>query len=277
MNEPAESENPNTEYPKMNEASDSEDPSSKYPKKSVIVTVAIVIGIAFVAALSLYLHAERTRNREMAQFAAITEVLLVIATVMGFAMLVGRRNNRDAWLSRLVIVTALGMCVIVVYSVQWLGDRTIPIIGVALLSAGAAWLIAAVFGFLFGIPRRNRPSASQYRPSTSLEQVSDWLTKIIVGLGLTQLNKIPGKLDSLASYIAAGMGLCPSHKVLSLAICIYFPSCGFLFGFLWARLYMLKEFDDAESVPDLGGVTKKQESAATNSDTHDDSESEESP
>src|SRR5258708_39901361 len=139
------------------------------------------------------------------------------------------------------------MCVIVLYTVQWLDDKAITIVGVALLSAGGAWLIAVVVGFLFGIPRlaSDQLEASQYHPSTSLEQVADWLTKIIIGVSLTQLNKIPGKLDSLASYIATGMGESASHKVLALAICIYFPSCGFLFGFLWARLYMLEAFDAA--------------------------------
>lgn len=61
--------------------------------------------------------------------------------------------------------------------------------------------------------RRNQPSASPYAPSTSLEQVADWLTKIIVGVGLTQLNKIPRKLDSLASYIAMGMGGSASQAI----------------------------------------------------------------
>jgi len=46
----------------------------------------------------------------------------------------------------------------------------------------------------------------RYQPSTSLEQISDWLTKIIVGLALVDIAKIPGKLDALASYIASGIG-----------------------------------------------------------------------
>jgi len=39
-----------------------------------------------------------------------------------------------------------------------------------------------------------------------------------------------------------------SHKAFALAICVYFPACGFLFGFLWARLYMLGEFMRASNL-----------------------------
>ncbi len=136
--------------------------------------------------------------------------------------------------------------------------------------AGAAWLSGALTGFLFGIPHARdgvtEPSppvakkdgaddgsgtvgeASRYKPSTSLEQISDWLTKIIVGVGLTQLNKIPGKLDGLAGYIANGIGPDPANKPFALAVIIYFLVCGFLFGFLWSRLDMMRAFAEAETL-----------------------------
>jgi hypothetical protein len=254
----------------MGEPEKSDDPAIKDSTKSKAI-VATVIGVLFFVALIIHFYAQHVHDRGMIQLALIAEIFLIITSIIAFAIFSSPRKtrvegetmesesaklaelqkkNRDEWLLRLVFVTALGMCVIVLYAVQWVDQGAISIIGLALLSAGAAWLIAVVVGFIFGIPRRssNQPGGRQYLPSTSLEQVADWLTKIIVGVGLTQLDKIPGKLGSLASFIAMGMGDAASHKAVALAICIYFPSCGFLFGFLWARLYMLEAFDVAESV-----------------------------
>src|SRR5689334_18082157 len=57
--------------------------------------------------------------------------------------------------------------------------------------AGAAATLGALIGFVFGIPRRlatnGKPAAGEgdeaaelYESNTNLEQVSDWLTKIII-------------------------------------------------------------------------------------------------
>jgi cytochrome bd-type quinol oxidase subunit 2 len=274
----------------MNESKQVDSAASKKTKNFVVIAVVVLLVVAFFGALFLQFRAEKVHDLGMEQLALIAEIAVVIMVVVGIAVLISpqkgptenqtepsesaklaeQKKNHDAWLARLVVVTALGMCVIVLYTVQWLDDKAITIAGVALLSAGGAWLIAVVVGFLFGIPRlsSDQLDASQYHPSTSLEQVADWLTKIIVGVGLTQLYKIPGKLDSLATYIAAGMGEAPSHKVLALAICIYFPSCGFLFGFLWARLYMLEAFDVAGALVSrfMKGVAK-QKKAETQGDS----------
>jgi len=242
------------------------------------------ICVLFLAALAGVAWAESRNNVGLAQGLAVVAICLVVMGVLAAATpssykAVGNNESAktaderlavvqrkfDDWLLRLVIVTALGLCVIVLYSIQWLNDRCLAIAGVALLAAGASWLVGLIVGFLFGIPHLSSanpdagksPSAAtpeqlaagaNYSPSTSLEQVADWLTKIIVGVGLTQLNKIPHNLYLLAAYIGTGMGDgtvkgdAPSHNVFALSICMYFLSCGFLFGFLWARLYMEEAF-----------------------------------
>lgn len=233
-------------------------------RKPAVRVVGILVGAMLLGSLVLWqMHAERMHDLRAAQFAAISQIVVVIAIVIAIATLRSPRTGEaenDEWLLRLVVVTALGMCVIVLYSVQWLDLNSIQIIGLALLTGGGAWLVGVVVGFLFGIPRlslddqhgkqeNTKAALGRYRPSTSLEEIADWLTKMIVGVGLTQLNKIPTKLDALASYVAKGMGdSYASHKVLVLVICVYFLSCGFLFGFLWARLYLLKAFIFAESL-----------------------------
>jgi tetratricopeptide (TPR) repeat protein len=183
-----------------------------------------------------------------------------------------KEKNRSKWLTRLVLVAAFGMAVIAVYAVQydnWILARVASTASVGFITAGASWLVGALVGFLFGIPlmreqgtgmTKQSPTAGQsgaedlppaeqdshYQPNTSLEQISDWLTKIIVGVGLTQLNKIPGRLDDLALYIASGMGGGTANKAFAMGITVHFSVCGFLFGYLWARLYLLEAFRAAD-------------------------------
>ncbi len=91
----------------------------------------------------------------------------------------------------------------------------------------AAGSIGALLGFLFGIPRLlQRPTAGQlqsngaapgeagknaqrspqdrfFSTNTSLEEISDWLTKIIIGLGLVQFQTILDYLRASALYAAS--------------------------------------------------------------------------
>jgi len=185
-----------------------------------------------------------------------------------------REKKRSAWLTRLVLLAALGLSAIVLYAIQydhWKAGVVASTASIGFLTAGAAWLIGTLLGFLFGIPHtrvaladpgwsasgsqkvageaaHGHQSDHRYDPSTSLEQISDWLTKIIVGVGLTQLGKIPLKLNSLAVYIAYSIGGGPANQAFALSICLYFSVCGFFFGFLWARLYMIEAFRAADEV-----------------------------
>jgi len=171
---------------------------------------------------------------------------------------------RAKWLSRLAWIAVVALALVASYAFRQERRASVAVLG--LMTAGAAWLSGVLTGFLFGIPHARQGEGagpvqlktevaedaaeksddSRYRPSTSLEQIADWLTKIIVGVGLTQLNNIPRKLDALAAYVAFGMGNDPASKPFALAVIIYLSVSGFLFGFLWSRLYMLKAFAEAE-------------------------------
>lgn len=77
------------------------------------------------------------------------------------------------------------MAVVVLYCVQyqnWVLQRVASCAGIVLMTAGAAWLIGALLGFIFGVPhmRENAPNGDRYRPGTSLEEISDWLTKMVI-------------------------------------------------------------------------------------------------
>jgi hypothetical protein len=119
----------------------------------------------------------------------------------------------------------------------------------------ACLLSGALIGFLFGIPKisqidpnlKSSEAAQPYRQfvNTNLEKVSDWLTTIIVGLGLYQLSKIPGHLVTLADLLSTGVGA-STYRAFSLALIVYFMVVGFLSGYLATRLFLARLFWQAD-------------------------------
>jgi hypothetical protein len=122
--------------------------------------------------------------------------------------------------------------------------------------------IGGIVGFLFGIPRRmaQPPRASTKNGdtesagststqtnsadvSTNLEQVSDWLTKIILGAGLTQLTKVPTLMKSLGDYLAVGFDGKPFFPIVIVIGSVVF---GFFAGYLMTQLFLIKALIEAE-------------------------------
>ncbi len=121
------------------------------------------------------------------------------------------------------------------------------------LVAGASALVGGLTGFLFGIPRTQQGDEAApvngrvaYRPNTNLEQISDWLTKILVGIGLIQLGRAPDQLGRLADALGPGFGGGDEATSLALTVVLYFALAGFLFGYLWTRLYLPGAFRTAD-------------------------------
>jgi hypothetical protein len=125
-------------------------------------------------------------------------------------------------------------------------------VGVGFLIAGAFFSAGGFIGFLFGIPKllQNTSLSDDYikanKPllvqNDNLVQVSDWLTKIIVGVGLTQLSVMPTKIynlgDSLGSSFSASLGPSdPTGRNSAIAIILYFSIIGFFATYLWTRLF----------------------------------------
>lgn len=169
----------------------------------------------------------------------------------------------------------LGCCYIVIYALRsWRISiaNCLEVLSVGLMAGGAALSISGLLGFLFGVPHTRDESQSPaeskakdgepknlravgsgttYRPNTGLEQISDWLTKMLVGVGLVEIKVIPSKLVRLAAYVAMGLGNNDQAQVFAMALLAYFGLGGFVFGFLWARLYLPKWFREADKVEQL--------------------------
>jgi hypothetical protein len=77
--------------------------------------------------------------------------------------------------------------------------------------------------------------------NTNLEQISDWLTKIIVGVTLVEINPALARLGQAASLIAKSLG--GEHQLsFGYAILVYFSTSGFLGSYLLTRLYLQLAF-----------------------------------
>jgi uncharacterized membrane protein len=113
--------------------------------------------------------------------------------------------------------------------------------------------IGALIGFLFAVPRVNPDvkAHSALVTNTNIEQVSDWLTKIIVGVGLINLKEIGGFLDDQSGELAMALGTptAPVAKPLALSLIMYFFVVGLIQGYLLTRLFLSRQFASEESDP----------------------------
>jgi hypothetical protein len=88
--------------------------------------------------------------------------------------------------------------------------------------------------------------------NTNLEEISDWLTKILVGVGLTQLTEMPEKFWGAAGrFVGALGGQAGSIAVqaVATALILHFLATGFFFGYLLTRLFLTGAFTRAERLP----------------------------
>jgi hypothetical protein len=163
-------------------------------------------------------------------------------------------------------ITAISYCMlgglvgVLIYAFHTGPASGLSVFSNGFLIAGACALCGALLGFLFGIPRtlqqerskinntdqdnenNNRGKESTlYEANTNLEQISDWLTKILVGVGLTQITALPHALDRFALFTAPGLGGSASSGILSVLMLFFFSICGFLISYLWTRLYLAGE------------------------------------
>jgi hypothetical protein len=193
-----------------------------------------------------------------------------------FRSLIATGERVVGWCTFLGII--IGTVWIVLYALQAKDPVTgLSIIGVAGLLSGAFFICGSLLGFLFGIPKQKalgtvRPlspppanipqgepaksgtpqtvpppsTTTTLETNTNLEQVSDWLTKIVVGVGLTQLNTIPGWLKEYAKAVSPNLGGFSNSPALAIGMLVYYLALGILSGYLLTRLYLTKELEEVE-------------------------------
>jgi hypothetical protein len=159
----------------------------------------------------------------------------------------------------------------------------------ALSIAGAALAVGALVGFIFGLPRsltsgevrevgRQAAVATQsnsdasveqigskgkdaitsnvplvpFGANSNLERISDWLTTIIVGVGLTKLSEIPGAIELFGERSREYFGF--GGKAFGISAGLFFLIAGFLMFYITTRTKIALIF--TENDRDTQDVTK---------------------
>jgi hypothetical protein len=115
--------------------------------------------------------------------------------------------------------------------------------GTGLFVAGASTLFGSSIGFLFGVPHQARRKGSPdigapVSPNTNLEHVSDWLTKVLIGASVTQLDTIVAFYRDLATAVGPAFADSDLGAVIGGALVLHYFVMGLFQGFLIASLWM---------------------------------------
>jgi hypothetical protein len=148
-------------------------------------------------------------------------------------------------------------------------------VGVTLfLLCGAAGAVGAALGFLFGLPRSRftdelagttpstttgsssaKHASTHYLGNSNLIKVSDWLTTIVIGLGLVNLSSLVPALRSLGDALREPLGGAPYSGAAGVSACVTALIGGFLVAYLFTVVrvrQLLEESEDQnEEVPTL--------------------------
>ena len=132
-------------------------------------------------------------------------------------------------------------------------DRWHDVLLSFVLSSHAFLLGGMIVGFLFGIPRQvalsknkdSKDSTQQddtyYNDNTNLEDISDWLTKIIVGVSLVEFTRIVRYIDLAAKNLGESFICIESQPayIMGYGTIVFYASCGLVCGYLWTRIKLV--------------------------------------
>jgi hypothetical protein len=157
-----------------------------------------------------------------------------------------------------VLVTGAVLTLVGLFAASVSGEH-MATFSVMVLMVAASFAVGGLIGFLFGIPRSLQehavtvPAATgmaneqpSYAVNTNLEQISDWLTKILVGIGLVEVARAPSAVGRLIDTLATSLGGHPIDKVMTGTVVIFFPIVGFLVSYLLTRLLLRRAFTQAD-------------------------------
>jgi hypothetical protein len=157
--------------------------------------------------------------------------------------------------SKLVYVAVPASIGLLSYA-YWNHENFFAILGAGLLVSIASLVVGALTGFLFGIPKSGAPvkqvnegrgdgntklsvgPTAGLRRNTNIEEISDWLTKIIVGLGIYELKNVPSLFARLSAFLSPAFGGKYGSGAIAVTLALAFAASGFLLGYLLTVLFI---------------------------------------
>jgi hypothetical protein len=138
------------------------------------------------------------------------------------------------WALGLLVGALLGVAVVILFSVRFVEGEgsALEASAVGLALSGAAILLGVLLGFLFGL----KPETDK-KDKSHLYDISDWLTKLLVGATLVQLGRVPDAAARFGSAIKPAFGDDSAGGVFGVAILVYFFIDGFFMGFVWSSVW----------------------------------------
>jgi hypothetical protein len=172
------------------------------------------------------------------------------------------------------IVLLFAMVVVAVLLGLFSHDGGAGVTVFVLFAAAAA--AGAGLGFLFGLPRARvsdltadgsadgppvpAKASTYYLTNSNLIKVSDWLTTIVIGLGLVNLGKLVPAVRSLSHALEAPLGSAPYSGAIGVAVLIVGLLSGFILDYLWTSIRVRELLEESERqseehVPELRNRT----------------------
>jgi Ca2+/Na+ antiporter len=159
----------------------------------------------------------------------------------------GREQNRNAVLvaSTFLGSILLGLLIICIATVSFFKNGT----AIALFWGLGALLCGGFIGFLFSLPKvaenEKEPPKNSLQVNTSLNQIADWLTKIIVGVSLVNAKTAYQYFVRATLQLGAGIagltpqtGSLPAGQAFAAGLIVTFFFLGLLGTYLLTRLWI---------------------------------------
>jgi hypothetical protein len=194
------------------------------------------------------------RQANLTHRAAIKHVSVIVRPPSWIRQRLDQLRNISNWLFALL---GLGVPVlttfwIVIYAFGTRGPHW-NYLGTGLIAGLAAFLSGCLAGFLFGVPRaissgqlrqQKDAAAPAYAPSSNLAEVSDWLTKLLLGAGLVQLTRLGAPIGSLIDHVGSGLyryhGDKAAAEVTAGALLFALAFAGILDGYIGTTMWYQK-------------------------------------
>ncbi len=161
-------------------------------------------------------------------------------------------------------------------------SKGLMIWAMAMLFSSAASFVGGLIGFLFSIPRSNimieerikthgginhdtitttaasttagtNKQVPKLRVNTNLEEISDGLTKALLGIGLSQIHNLGNWTRATADFVGPSFGPDNAGKIVGMSVLAVGGLAGFFFVYLATRIFLTGAFLRAHPAQEQSG------------------------